>query len=229
MDPLASNCIVPPTNLLRRALSISACAAVALLAAAHSEAQTFRLGNAAGPFGWSSAIADFNTDGRPDVAIADHVGTHAGGYRYRIELSMSGQVSDHVTFESVHDAITIIASDIDFDRDLDIIIGVPLTGRTVGVWLNDGDGHFTSADLAQFPPTLQAQQTVAAGRSDVSVLPFDLSPRRVDYGLSRVFDLALPTSCHSACASPGLNLRPSSPSLHIALRGPPIPSLESES
>ena len=150
-------------------------------------------------------------------------------YRYRIELSMSGQASDHVTFESVHDAVTIIASDVDFDRDLDIVIGVPLTGRTVGVWLNDGDGHFTSADFSQFPPTLQAQQTVAAGDSVVSLFPFDVSPRRADDGLSPVFDLALPASRHAAFPSLERNLRPSSPSLQIALRAPPIPSIESES
>src|SRR4051794_12684976 len=46
----------------------------------------FTLGNAARPFGWSTAVGDFDGDGTPDVAVADHVGRRpgAGGYTYRI-------------------------------------------------------------------------------------------------------------------------------------------------
>src|SRR5262245_59597163 len=39
-----------------------------------TEHPLFLLGDAAAPFGWSTIIGDFNTDGRPDVAVADHAG-----------------------------------------------------------------------------------------------------------------------------------------------------------
>ena len=77
-----------------------------------SDAATFRLGNAARPFGWSTVIGDFNTDGKPDVAVADHVAHRASGYQYRIDFSVSGEALDGLTFESEHDALTITAADI---------------------------------------------------------------------------------------------------------------------
>ncbi|PYR88202.1 MAG: hypothetical protein DMF84_28815 [Acidobacteria bacterium] len=52
---------------------------------------TFRLGNAGRPFGSSTVIGDFDTDGNPDVAVADHLGQLPSGYEYRIDFSVSGQ------------------------------------------------------------------------------------------------------------------------------------------
>jgi hypothetical protein len=158
-----------------------------LFESASSPHSAFRLGDAARPFAWSTAIGDFNTDGKPDVAIADHAGHRASGYEYRIELSISGQAPDDVTFESAHDAVTISLSDVDRDNDLDIVVGVPLSAETVGVWLNDGHGHFSSGDVRQFPAALQAHRTLESGDSVVDLASFDVSPRRADKNLSVAF------------------------------------------
>ena len=115
---------------------------------------SFRLGNASRPFGgWSTAIADFNTDGKPDFAIADHVARQGRGYAYRLELSISGEAPRQITFESPHEALTISVADVDRDNDLDLVVGAAASGEIVEVWLNDGHGHFTSADRQLFPVT----------------------------------------------------------------------------
>jgi VCBS repeat protein len=150
---------------------------------AASERVAFRLGDAARPFGWSTVIGDFDTDGKPDVAVADHIGRRAGIYAYRIELAMSSQAADGVTFESAHDAITISVSDVDRDRDLDIIVRLPLSGETIGVWLNDGHGHFTSADLPTFPGALQPRQTIDGADASIDFTPFESSRRRSGDGI----------------------------------------------
>ena len=203
-----------------RSRSLSTCALFVLLAAAAAHAEpasvagrraaslrdaasaepaasgraAFRLGNAARPFGWSTVIGDFDTDGKPDVAVADQIGHRAGIYAYRIELAMSGRAADGVTFESEHDAITISVSDVDRDCDLDIIVRHPLSGETIGLWLNDGHGHFTFADTLKLPAAFQAGQTVGAEDTAIDLVPVTSSRRRTNDGLPAAL-----------CASPSIS------------------------
>ena len=188
------------------------------------ETAGFRLGNASRPFGWSTVIGDFNTDGKPDVAVADHLGRDPIGYEYRIEVSLSGDAPDDLTFESSHDAVTIRASDVDRDHDLDIIVGLPFSRETVGVWLNDGHGHFTVADVGKFPAALEAQETVGTADLLAHVAPVNLSPRRTHDGLPRFFQGEPSISRHRVVFSTGHNRSSSSASLRISPRAPPAHS-----
>ncbi|PYQ73237.1 MAG: hypothetical protein DMG04_14610 [Acidobacteria bacterium] len=204
---------------------VSSVSGASLIEAPAPDAAVFRLGNAARPFGWSTVIGDFDTDGKPDVAVADHIGRDANGYAYRIEFSMSGQAPGGVTFQSTQSAVTIRAADVDADRDLDIVVGLPISGRTLGVWLNDGHGHFTSADVAQFPATLEAEQTAAIGHSLARLAPFEPSPRRAEDGLGRIFDVAAsPNASRGTSFSRIHDLSSAPASFRIAPRAPPIPS-----
>src|SRR5206468_8185827 len=112
-------------------------------------APAFRLGTAGRPLGWTTAIGDLNVDGTPDLAIADRIAHRTNGYDFLIELSVSGQPPDTVTFESPNDAVSISLSDVDADHDLDLVVRASLSNEPVGVWLNDGHGRFTSSDLRQ--------------------------------------------------------------------------------
>src|SRR4051812_2268869 len=64
----------------------------------------YTLGDAARPFAWSTVIADFNTDGRADVAVANHIASSSGVYAYRIDFSIAGEEPNGVTFESTREA-----------------------------------------------------------------------------------------------------------------------------
>jgi hypothetical protein len=199
-------------------------AAVALHESPARERSAFRLGDAAKPFGWSTAIGDFNADGTPDVAVADHVAPRTGGYEYRIEFSVSGQPSDDVTFESTHRAITISVSDVDRDNDLDVIVGVPLSGETVGVWLNDGRGHFTSADVRQLPVTIRPLQTLGTSESPAGSGRLGVAPPRTDEALQVVSRAPVAASGHRLAVSRRLNLGSTFPSARVGPRAPPQPS-----
>ena len=137
----------------------------------------FRLGNAAKPFGWSTAVGDFNMDGQADIAIADHIGRDADGYAYRLEFSISGGAPDAVTFESIHNAVTIRVADVDRDNDLDVVVGVPLSGETVGVWLNDAHGHFTLGDVRQAPASMGTLHSVGTRELPMDLAAFDVAQR----------------------------------------------------
>src|SRR5437762_7518683 len=140
----------------------------------------FRLGNAARPLGWSTAIADFNVDGSPDIAVADRVARSVAGYSYRIELSISGEQTDAVTFESATDAIQLRVSDVDADNDLDLVASAVLSKDIVGVWLNDGHGRFTSSDVRQLPAAIGARQALDLSVPSSDPASFDDSPRHRD-------------------------------------------------
>jgi hypothetical protein len=107
--------------------------------------RAFRLGTAARPFAWATAIGDLDADGRPDLAIADRIGRRGGGFAYSLELSIAGSGSHWVTFDAPDAALAITLLDVDHDHDLDVVVTAPISRAIVRVWLNDGHGRFREA------------------------------------------------------------------------------------
>jgi hypothetical protein len=109
---------------------------------------TFRSGTAADPFNSATAIADFDADGAPDVAIADR--TTRGGSRYNIEVHFSRGWTQTVSFVSTKGALSITAFDVDNDHDAYLIVTPVLSHEVVGIWVNDGVGHFDAGNSESF-------------------------------------------------------------------------------
>jgi hypothetical protein len=128
----------------------------------------FRLGSGAAPFGWSTAIGDFDVDGEPDVAVVDSVGRGARGYHYRIEFLVSSTGRYAAAFESPHRALLVTAQDVDRDRHLDLVVTSVLRHEVVGIWLNDGTGRFEQADLPRGPPILPSSSRLSSPRGAAS-------------------------------------------------------------
>lgn len=105
----------------------------------------FRLGTAARPFAWSTAVADFNRDGLADTAVADRQSRIGSGYLYELRFSVSGLAPRSVSFESAQPALTVTVRDVDHDNDLDVVVSEVVSRVVTNVWLNDGRGHFTEA------------------------------------------------------------------------------------
>lgn len=125
----------------------------------------FRLGTAARPFGWATAIADFNRDGLADTAVADRLSQGPAGYVYEVRFSVSGLPPRSVSFESAQSALTVSIRDVDHDNDLDVVVSEVLSRVVTNVWLNDGQGHFTRAAPIAEPRRLEAARTLEGGRS----------------------------------------------------------------
>jgi hypothetical protein len=140
----------------------------------------FRLGTAAGSLGWSTAVADFNTDGTPDVAIADRVSYPIGAASYRIEFSISGREPKTVAFQSDQDALTIKVSDVDHDNDLDVVVSGALSREVVGVWLNDGNGHFKPSDARPFAGEVGLRHSLNTADPSADSSGAGLAPRGAD-------------------------------------------------
>jgi len=134
-------------------------------------ATTYRLGNAARPLGWSTAIGDLNADGDPDYAIADRLFRRPSGFAYSLELVIAGVGSRSLVFDAPSDALTVSLRDVDHDRDLDIVVTTVVSRAIVGVWLNDGVGRFHRAAAQALPNASEAAaaSTATDGRSDAGI------------------------------------------------------------
>ena len=182
--------------------------------------QTFDAFTAQVPFGWSSAIADFDSDGLPDIAAAHRIGS-AGSARYQLRVAISGREEQTVTFSSTQGALAIRAVDVDNDRDLDVVV-TPILGReVVGVWLNDGGGHFNASSAVPSLPlfAFTAQAPTIGVPFVVAGAP---APRRMHLAAARsVSNRAAPTADDTIPLSPPLVII--APALfNLAPRPPPL-------
>jgi hypothetical protein len=147
------------------------------------------------------AAADFDADGRPDVAFIQ-----AGRDGSRIVLALSGS-RDAVALDM--DAVSVATGDVDHDGDTDLVVAT--SSNRVVIWLNDGRGHFTEErpapsrdlspetkvanawpdDLAGIGPT-PPQVMVPARRRETVVVAARIRPPTVPPAVG-LTDLSLPS------------------------------------
>jgi len=114
------------------------------------------------------AIADFDSDDRPDGALLLEPASFLGSGSFQIELHFTGRKNANITFRSPEPDIAVAALDIDHDGDIDIVIEQSLTHKRLQVWLNDGHGNFEKGRIEDFPSVLAParDRLLSSERSD---------------------------------------------------------------
>jgi hypothetical protein len=160
--------------------------------------------------GW--AVADFDGDSRPDMAITK-MEAQGAGYVYWLELDLSTRRSNDSAQQSP--GFPAIASsmfglhltprDVDGDHDLDIVVTMGFARQPVAVWINDGQGGFEEGDLAAYPALtcLEELSLSPQSRPETNCVLYDQS-RRSWFGLT-VRGLLQPVACsdHGLVPLPG--------------------------
>jgi hypothetical protein len=107
--------------------------------------------------GQKLAAADFDNDQRPDGAVLLDAGEFlTGGQLFRIRLHLSTAQDQDLIFESPETGLTISALDVNQDGAPDLVVEQALTGKRLGIWLNDGHGKFRPARVEDFPASTDA-------------------------------------------------------------------------
>src|SRR5579872_5355845 len=137
------------------------------------------------------AMADFDGDSQPDVAITK-MEARGSGLVYLLELDLR---TSHTTGSTARPGLPAIASskfglhltprDVDGDHDLDIVVTMGIGRQPVAVWINDGQGRFAEGDLAAYPALtcLEDLSLCAQSRPETSPLLYDQG-RRSSIGLT---------------------------------------------
>ena len=103
------------------------------------------------------AMADFDGDSRPDVAITK-MEARGASFVYWLELDLStnhgGESPAQPGFPAIASSkfgLHLTPRDVDGDHDLDIVVTMGIARLPVAVWINDGQGRFAEGDLAAYP------------------------------------------------------------------------------
>ena len=130
--------------------------------------------------GW--LLTDLNGDHTPDFATGQRLGRTTDGYLYRVQLQLSSDASSS-SFTVFHNnalGLRIIAVDIDGDNDTDLIISDRFFRNHIGIWLNEGKGHFVKSLPGRFLPNSGSDLVfTAVALTNAGQLTIDKQHRRL--------------------------------------------------
>jgi len=113
----------------------------------------------------SWAVSDMNGDKIADLASAGPGRREGAEYTREISVNLADAEKAQFTVRSPGASIQLSLRDIDGDHDRDLIIVEPWSRRAIGVWLNDGRGHFKEGNLAKYASALGQPAPQSAGSS----------------------------------------------------------------
>lgn len=128
------------------------------------------------------AIGDFDGDRQPDIATVEIAHFNSFHSRYSISFQLSKGRPQTIGITAPPGGLVLLARDVNGDLALDLVLVTPWRHEMVAVLLNDGEGHFSAADPAQFPINTVSSRTqigiVPRLPEDGTVLSFQYSALR---------------------------------------------------
>ena len=135
------------------------------------------------PFETPWTLADFDGDHNPDLAQAI---SRDSGTVYRIDIGLSRGPSGSFMIDNP-DAwdLDLDAVDVDGDRDVDLIVNERFRKQRIKVFINDGQGSFSTTSSSLSSETFERTTFTPAVPNGANQAFDNKPPRRLDGGLVR--------------------------------------------
>jgi len=128
------------------------------------------------------AIADFDGDLKPDLATVNINRSNNRLTDYSIHLRLSIGPESVIGITAPMGGLQIFSSDVNGDRNLDLVVRTSLESSLVAVLLNDGHGKFTMAEPEAFPGLQNEAELYAVGATRRLIERVSLLPPRNSLG-----------------------------------------------
>jgi hypothetical protein len=107
----------------------------------------------------SFAIANLDGDEQPDLASVEMDRANGLATNYRIRVQLSAWPESAIGVVGPLGGLRISAADVNGDDQIDLVVRTTQKSTLIAVLLNDGNGHFRKAELANFPE-LEQEATI---------------------------------------------------------------------
>lgn len=97
------------------------------------------------------AIADFDGDQQPDLAMIRVTRDGSPNAEYSLELRLSSGKREPIGLAGPAGGLEISPEDVNGDKFADLVITSQMDTEFVAILLNDGKGNFTQAERSSFP------------------------------------------------------------------------------
>jgi hypothetical protein len=112
------------------------------------------------------AIADFDGDLLPDLASIQAGANHSGCTDYRIQLQLSVVGRQSLRLVGPSGGLFIEARDVNGDHTVDLIVSTAWHRQPLAIFLNNGRGVFSRAELSAFPKAFIESNEIWASKSE---------------------------------------------------------------
>ena len=123
----------------------------------------------------SLAMADFTGDTHPDLATVELEKLDSSSARYWIEIRLTEGRHQILKLRAPFGGLLITPRDVTGDGNLDLIVRSASSHAPVALFLNDGNGYFSRADVASFADALRDEPSEFAFTAQQTYLGANLA------------------------------------------------------
>jgi hypothetical protein len=123
----------------------------------------------------SLAMADFTGDTHPDLATVELEKLDSASARYWIEIRLTEGRHQILKLRAPFGGLLITPRDVTGDGNLDLVVRSASSHAPVALFLNDGNGYFSMADVASFANALRDEPSEFAFTAQETYLGANLA------------------------------------------------------